>query len=383
MDSPVAIGAIAGQLLINGLRFRILKTLRQPGEIKALSLEITHRCVCRCMMCNIWKIPNNVPELSISDWGKLLESGVFSGLVELDITGGEPFLVDDLPGFFGRLVQLKNNRLGRLRSVAITTNGVLTNKVLQSTAAILQTLKGSGIQLVLACAMDGVDEKHDRIRGLPGAFRKMQATLQGLLSLREQNPSLVLGIKSTILPENVGQIHAIAAFARQQDLFSIISPCIITGGRFLNRDLAPKLDFNTGQREAMLQFFADNDNGWTIHSHSVTRVLRGNPIRRKCGCGFHYAFVRSTGEVHLCPLLATSAGSVKTDKFESIWSSQKAKDIRGQVGCHETCHHCTEPGLERYSLVQEGWSLLTLLFTLGPGRFRQLYSHLGLQNYFG
>ena len=82
---------LAGHLLYNGGRYRCLKGLRLPGRIEALSLEITHHCICKCIMCNIWKIPHTVPELDMTAWADLLGGPSFSDLVELDITGGEPF----------------------------------------------------------------------------------------------------------------------------------------------------------------------------------------------------------------------------------------------------------------------------------------------------
>ena len=47
-------------------------------------------------MCNIWKIPTQVPELSADEWLDLLSDDLFADLRELDITGGEPFLRKDL-----------------------------------------------------------------------------------------------------------------------------------------------------------------------------------------------------------------------------------------------------------------------------------------------
>lgn len=382
MSSSLDIPAIATQLFLNGFRFRLLRAMRKSGKIKALSIEITHRCICHCIMCNIWKIPSHTPELSIADWSNLLADDAFSDLVELDITGGEPFLVNDLPDLFRQLREHRKRHLRQLRSVAITTNGVLTEKILKSTKNILQLLEGTDIQLVLACAMDGIDDRHDVIRGLPGAFQKLQTTLQKLFKLREQNASLILGIKTTIVPSNVDQLSEIDAYARQHGLFSIISPCIITGGRFLNSQLEPELRFEQSQLDAMARFFAGNTMNWAIHNRSLDQFLKHGKSNRQCSCGFHYAFIRSSGDVLLCPLLPPAAGSLKSESFQAIWTSRQARDLRGSIGRSDVCTHCTEPGLERYALVNEGWSYLALLFKMGPRRFRQLHCQLGLQNYF-
>jgi MoaA/NifB/PqqE/SkfB family radical SAM enzyme len=373
---------IAGRLLYNGGRHRLLKAARRPGRIQALSLEITHHCICQCVMCNIWKIDPEAPELSMPEWAKLLESPCFGDLVELDITGGEPFLKKGLAEFSHDLKSLKKNHLSRLRSIAITTNAILTDRVLSTTENILRTLEGTGMQLVLACAMDAVDRQHDRIRNYAGAFEKMQATLRGLIDLRRQHPKLILGLKTTVLPSNVDQLPAIDAFAREHGLFGIISPCIITGGRYLNQDLRRELTFSQAQIDKMISFFSRQDLRWSYHARTLKESLLTGRSRRRCSCGFNYAFIRSTGQVHLCPLLPQTVGSVAQDDFADIWSSAQARQLRGRIGLAEPCRNCTEPGLERYSLYYEGWTYLGMLLKMGSRRFAEFHQHMGLGHYF-
>ena len=373
---------IATHLLVGGLRHRLLKTLRQPGRIQALSLEVTHHCICRCVMCNIWRIPHQVGELPISTWAKLLSDPIFNALVELDITGGEPFLKANLVSFFQTITALKQTTLHRLKSIAITTNAILTRRVLAATESILETLDGTGVQLVLACAMDAVDERHDQIRGYSGAFDNMQATLTGLMELRERYPTLILGLKTTVLPANVDQLPQIDAFARRHGLFSIISPCIITGGRYLNRDLKTDLAFTPRHIDEMIHFFSRDDLQWRYHAHAIRNYLQSGISRRHCSCGFNYAFIRSSGAVHLCPLLPQSVGSVARDSFARVWHSPQARDLRGRIGRSEPCRHCTEPGLERYALVHEGWAYLRLLLRMNGRQFDRFHTHMGLSNYF-
>jgi MoaA/NifB/PqqE/SkfB family radical SAM enzyme len=65
---------LAVQLLRNGIYFQYLKQTGNPGKPEALSLEVTHDCIGKCIMCNIWKIPREVPNLPIDDWIALLSS---------------------------------------------------------------------------------------------------------------------------------------------------------------------------------------------------------------------------------------------------------------------------------------------------------------------
>lgn len=186
-------------LALRAGRYRFLKASGRPGWIEALSMEVTRRCVAQCVMCNIWRMRSDVPELEAADWLKLLEDPVLSQLKELDITGGEPFLRSDMVDLLLGVGRLKTTRLGHLRSVAITTNGLLTDKVLKDAETVLGPLEAAGLALVFACGCDAVNATHDRIRNFPGAWRRLSATMEGLLALRERHPSLILGIKTTVI----------------------------------------------------------------------------------------------------------------------------------------------------------------------------------------
>ena len=211
---------LAGRLALNGLRFQYLRRTGHPGKPQALSLEITHDCIARCIMCNIWQIPRDVASLSVDQWLRLLASPLFSNLRELDITGGEPYLVKDLPDLLAGIRDLKHKNLKALRSIAITTNGILTRRVLAYTEAILQSLNACNMELVVVCAVDAAGSLHDRIRRVKDAWTKVHATIQGLINIRSKFPNLVLGLKTTILPANVDALDEIADYAAANDLFT-------------------------------------------------------------------------------------------------------------------------------------------------------------------
>jgi MoaA/NifB/PqqE/SkfB family radical SAM enzyme len=372
---------LSAKLLANGLRYRVRKTLNMPGPVEALSLEITHRCICRCSMCNIWKISPKAPELSIPTWAGVLADPCFGQLRELDITGGEPFLKDALPDLFAAIRKWHRSHLHRLRSIAITTNAILTTRVLQMTRVILEELQGTGIQLVLVCAMDALDTLHDRIRNYPGAYRKLQATLAGLFQLRVRFPHLILGIKTTVLPVNIECLPGIQAFCRQNDLFAIISPCIVTAGRYLNREYADELRFSPVQIGRLAAFFSRKDLEWRYHAQTLRRFFIHGRVKKRCSCGLNYAFIRSSGEVHLCPLLAGSAGNVSDRTFQRVWTSATARRLRRRVGASSECRRCTEPGIERYALCYEGWGYLMFLLREGRGGLGRFHSHMGLDHF--
>ena len=75
-------------LVRNAMRYRVSKVTGWPCSVEAISLEITRRCIGRCVMCNIWKNASKAEDLPIDTWLNLLRSPALRTLRELDITGG-------------------------------------------------------------------------------------------------------------------------------------------------------------------------------------------------------------------------------------------------------------------------------------------------------
>ncbi len=369
------------KLFFNALRYRLLKATGRPCRLDAISLEITHRCICRCRMCNIWQIPPEVPDLALSDWTDLLSSRELRGLRELDITGGEPFLRKDLGDLLEWISSSKPECFPELKTVAITTNGILTERVLEVIGQIAGPMQVRGIDLVLACGMDAVGVLHDEIRNHKGAWHKLSATIAGLKELRNSHANLILGIKTTIVPSNVHELDRIVSFAGEHDLFTIISPCIITANRFGNVDLKEDLQFSAEDLQALRRFYESPVFAWSVHRQSMLHYLKTGTAQKPCSAGFNTVFVRHTGEVFPCPLIPDSLGNIKDSGMQQLLASPQATQFRKGIGEFPECKQCTEPGLERIAWPFEGLTCLRRIARMGFGDFDRLARHMGLDKY--
>jgi MoaA/NifB/PqqE/SkfB family radical SAM enzyme len=112
------------------------------------------------------------------------------------------------------------------------------------------------------------------------------------------------------------------------------------------------------------------------------RYLEGGRMEKPCTCGFNYFFIRSQGAFFPCPMIDQSPGNVTQEPIEKLLTSPLSVSIRRRVGRFPECRHCTEPGLERYSLPYEGWTYLGLLLKMGPRRFLEIHHRMGLDKYF-
>lgn len=376
------LNSILISLAARGIRYRWLKAMGRPGRPEALSIEVTRRCIAKCIMCNIWQMPASTSELVAEDWLKLLESPILSDLKELDITGGEPFLRHDIVELLLGIGRLKATHLKQLCSVAITTNGFLTERVLRDVGAVIAPLEQAGISLVFACGFDAVGEVHDRIRNFQGGWERLNATLFGLKALRESHPSLVLGIKTTVTRFNIDELDKVCRYADEHGLFTIISPYILTANRYANIGNDDSLAFSSEDLKKLRAFYNSPRFQWSYYRDELLRYLDTGRMGKPCSAGFNYFFIRSTGELYSCPIIEALLGNVKTTALEKLICSAGAARFRKNILKFPECSICTEPGLERYALPFEGFHYLRQFFRLGPDGFRSLHRHMGLDKYF-
>jgi MoaA/NifB/PqqE/SkfB family radical SAM enzyme len=333
-------------------------------------------------MCNIWRIQPDSPELDADDWLRLLDSSLFSDLKELDITGGEPFLRKDIVRLLLGIARLKATNLKNLRSIAITTNGFLSDKVLRDVGNVIVPLEDAGISLVFACGFDAVGTTHDRIRNVEGGWEKLNETIEGLVALRHEHPSLVLGIKTTVTRFNIDELDNICRYADDHGLFTIISPYILTSNRYSNLEQSNSLAFSDRDLDKLRNFYTTSYFQWPLYKDELVGFLNTGRMKKPCSAGFNYFFIRSTGEIYCCPIIDKLLGYVQETPFEKLIMSPTARYFRRRILDFPECKTCTEPGLERYALPFEGLHYLRQLLRIGHKKFCLQHRYLGLDKYF-
>lgn len=372
---------ISIKLFFNGLRYKVYRFTGHASKINAISLEVTRRCIAKCIMCNIWKTPSNSPELTTYQWLHLLSSPSLKDLREVDITGGEPFLRKDLTGLLMGILNLKSTQLKSLRSIAITTNGFLTEEIISVLSNIASFAKDANVEMVIVFAMDGIGPTHERIRRVKGGWQLLHHSIQEVRGLRERFENIIIGLKTTVLPENVEELDAIADYAKDNGLFTIISPFIITQNRYNNAELKDIIHFSPKQLIKMMEFYEGDNFLWGYHRMMLLSFFRHGKTLKPCSAGFNYFFVRSDGNLFPCPLIKKGMGNVVNTPLDKLVHSLDAKDFRRKVGRYPECLSCTEPGLERCALPFEGFHFLGLMGKVGRKGFLDLYHHMGLDKY--
>jgi MoaA/NifB/PqqE/SkfB family radical SAM enzyme len=129
---------------------------------------------------------------------------------DLWLSGGEPFLRKDL----AEIISLFYTNNG-VRGVRIPTNGLPTEQTLKIVKAVLEQCPG--LQLEIDISIDGFSETNDRIRAVPGNFRRAVETMARLQSLRLEWPNLTLYVNSVITSENQSEIVRLGHYFKQNN----------------------------------------------------------------------------------------------------------------------------------------------------------------------
>jgi MoaA/NifB/PqqE/SkfB family radical SAM enzyme len=178
-----------GQKLSLALRWAGCLLKRQP--LRHLTIEVTKRCNARCSFCPYWKEPRG---RELTDYSPIVEH--FKPLV-VTLSGGEPLVRRDLFDIVGG-IRCVDPRV----YIAMVTNGSLL------TVEGAEKLRRQGLNQ-LSISLDYADERHDKVRGIPGLYERIVGLLPGLAELGFDTLSLNTVIKNDNL-DSIGRILELA-----------------------------------------------------------------------------------------------------------------------------------------------------------------------------
>jgi len=169
--------------------------------------HVTFRCNAKCSFCfNLNNLNQRLDEeLSLAEVERFSRS--LPRFEWLMISGGEPFLRDDLPEILAAFA-----RHNAVKHITVPTNAIAKQEVLDMAPELLKACPDSSISIVLS--LDAIGKLHDDMRGVPGTFDKVISVLESLKELREKQPRLSLKVETVVSDDNVGQIRDVIEFVR-------------------------------------------------------------------------------------------------------------------------------------------------------------------------
>lgn len=185
--------------------YQLLRSTAREKRLGTVILFVTSRCNAFCKTCFYHEELNQPGDLTFEQLEKI--SQTMPPITDLWLSGGEPTLRRDVCSVIDAFV--KNNGVRRL---IIPTNGLIKSRVYE----IVDRALGSHPaleELYLNVALDGYGETHDRIRGVPGNWKKTLDCLRALYPLKEKYADRFrLNVNTVVCAENYTEMEKLAAY---------------------------------------------------------------------------------------------------------------------------------------------------------------------------
>lgn len=284
------------------------------------SIIVTYRCNARCNMCATWNQPAKPQEEIGLEVIKKLPKMFFT-----NITGGEPFIRQDLPEIIEILRQ-------KTKRIVISTNGFFTERITE----ICKRYPDLGIRI----SIEGLAKANDEIRKIPDGFDK---TLRTLFKLREMKVKDI-GFGVTVQDANAKDLLYLYHLAKS--LGYEFATAALHNSHYFH-----KLDNAIQDKEAIIGEFnklikellaSRKIKEWlrAYFNYGLVNYIRGNPRLLPCEMGNSGFFLDPFGDVLACNGMdeKQSMGNLKEKSWDEIWLSQEARAARKAVrDCKKNC----------------------------------------------
>ncbi len=193
----------------------IYKCFRSFGFPKLMpmnyTLSLLYTCNSRCKTCFVYN--KKADNLKLSEYEKILKK-IGHSPYWITLSGGEPFLRKDIVDICKIIYKYSKPKI-----INIPTNGILVDAIVKNVSEIAQFC--SKTQIIINLSIDAVGEQHDKIRQVPGNYKKIMTVFHKLKELSFKNVSV--GIHTVISKFNVHDFSKIAT-----DLMSLKPDSYIT-----------------------------------------------------------------------------------------------------------------------------------------------------------
>lgn len=326
---------------------------------------MTSHCNASCGTCFYWEDLNRSGDLKWEEVVKLSES--MPQITDLWFSGGEPTLRPDLSEIIDLFV--RNNGV---RHINLPTNGLKPGKVAAIAERALSV--NPGLELHVNIALDGLQDGHDAMRGVPGNFDKAIETARALRPVRAKFGKRFEGhINTVVTRDNVDEILPLAEWIFSERLvdghyFNVVrgnakDPGLKAIGRERLRQLyAGIADIQTRyaersitDRNRLIRWIKKVAYVGTLTFHHRTQFDNLEESRAwsmPCTAGETSAVIDFDGRVRSCELREPVGDLRKVDmQFNVFWESPARKAETRQIACDQCwCTHvCFIHDSMRYS----------------------------------
>jgi MoaA/NifB/PqqE/SkfB family radical SAM enzyme len=319
---------------------KLIEFIKPEKKLHTVTFFVTSRCNALCRTCFYWQELNKKGDLTLDEIKRLSET--MPPFHDLLISGGEPSLRDDLP----QVVNLfyKNNGIKR---IYFPTNGLKPQRIKEMLEKILE--ENELLEVYLNNSIDGLPETNDRVRSVPGNFKKSLETIKLARTLKPRfGHRLQVNVNSVICAENYRELVELGNFFLQNERLDYHYFQIIRGDP-LDKNLkkVPTEELRNLYREItrIQQIYAERQSenreaveGWIRksvyaavfsfhHQTQFNNYTENAPWPMPCTAGETAVTIDYDGNVRACELRG-SLGNLRDYNcdFRAFWNSKLRAD---------------------------------------------------------
>ena len=274
--------------------------------------DINNMCNLNCMHCRVSE-KNDKNKLSLKEAKELLSQLWFNGVTDMNFSGGEPFLREDL----FELLEYSE----KFNSIVITTNGTFLNEETCKKLSEFPNVK-------LSISLDGMEETHDRFRRKKGTFKKV---IEALPILKKYN--IKYAIKYTLSTETVKDVLDVVRLVASKGATEFnVRRVIVAGVAGENLLLSNEdyiniikeiirecknlgMNFRTGD-PLLIPIFPEMF-GIDLEKDDISNIYAG------CQAGDEIIYIDYLGNVGACSYIPSFADNIKDKSLDDILNNNK------------------------------------------------------------
>jgi pyrroloquinoline quinone biosynthesis protein E len=297
-------------------------------RLYTLIAELTYRCPLRCPYCsNPLDFQAQRQELSSAEWLRVIAEAESLGALQLNLTGGEPLLRDDL-----ELLVAEAKRLELF--VNLITSG------LPLARERLVALRDAGLNGVQVSIQDAERGPSERIAGT-ASFEQKRSVARWVKEL-----GLPLTLNVVLHRENLARIPAIVAMAEElgADRLELANTQYL-GWALLNREALLPTPAQLATARALASAAKERLKGRMEVLFVLPDYYSDRPKACMNGWGSRYMVVAPDGRALPCHLAHSIPGlafdNVRERALADIWQNSAAfMAFRGEAWMSPTCSSC-------------------------------------------
>ena len=301
---------------------------------------VTYRCNARCTMCNRYKAPSKPDEEISIETIKKLPKMYFT-----NITGGEPFIREDLPDIVRELYK-KSDR------IVISTNGFFTDRIIK----LCEEFPNVGIRI----SIEGLEETNNKIRGLEDGFNKGYSTLKKLVEMKHPDVGFGMTVQDAnakdlvALYEKSNELGMEFATASLHNSFYFVEAKNIIKDRMMVAKEFEKLINRLLESNSPKKWFR------AYFNYGLINYIFGQKRLLPCDMSFDTFFIDPYGDVMPCNGTKDKEvmGNLNEQTWDELWNSEQAEKVRTKVRhCDRQCWMIgsVSPAMHKYIWVPAWW----------------------------